>query len=266
MAGAKTNILTILGSGSSTGVPILTCPCSVCRSKNPKNKRTRCSAWWQIQVQGKIKSLLIDTGPDFRQQALREKVSKVDAVLYTHPHNDHVMGADELRAYNFTQKGPIPIYGNDWLIQEMKQRFPYIFDGRTPEGGILPSLVPHVIDPKGEKITIEGILVQPVSLAHGTRETVGYRIDSVAYVSDCSYIPNSSLEKLRDLETLVLDCVRIKPHGTHLHLDKSLEIISELKPGKTFLTHLGHDFDYTKWTNKLPRGVKLAYDGLKIRV
>jgi phosphoribosyl 1,2-cyclic phosphate phosphodiesterase len=256
---------TILGCGTSTGVPILTCPCPVCRSKNPKNKRTRSSAWIQVKGSKGAKSFVIDTGPDFRQQALREKIGRIDAVLYTHPHADHINGCDELRAYNYTQKGPIPIYGNEWLSREIVERFPYIFDGRTPEGGILPALALNPFEPSSLSINVQGVSVVPIALPHGSRETVGYRIDSVAYVADCSYIPSSSLERLRDLEVLVLDCARLEPHRTHLHLDKSLEIVSELRPKKTFLTHLGHDFDYTKSAKKLPRGVKFAYDGLKIR-
>jgi phosphoribosyl 1,2-cyclic phosphate phosphodiesterase len=262
----KTMIWTILGCGTSTGVPILTCGCAVCRSKNPKNQRTRSSAWIQIRRKTGLKNLLIDTGPDFRQQALRAKLDRIDAILYTHPHNDHVIGVDELRAYNYLQKASIPIYGNSWLVEDLQQRFPYIFDGRTPEGGILPSLTPHVIDPAASSFEVQGIQVVPIALPHGSRETVGYRIDSVAYVADCSYIPSSSLERLKDLDVLILDCARLAPHNTHLHLDKSLEIASELRPKRTFLTHLGHDFDYVKSAKKLPRGVKFAYDGLKIKV
>ena len=256
---------TILGCGSSTGVPILTCPCPVCRSKNPKNKRTRSSAWIQVKGTQGPKSFVIDTGPDFRQQALRAQIPRIDAVLYTHPHTDHINGCDELRAYNYTQKGPIPIHGTEWLVNEMRERFPYIFDGRTPEGGIIPTLTPHQFKDTSPKLEIQGVEVIPIALPHGSRETVGYRIDSVAYVADCSYIPKSSLERLKGLDVLILDCARLAPHNTHLHLDKSLEIVSELRPKKTFLTHLGHDFDYTKSAKKLPRGVKFAYDGLKIR-
>jgi phosphoribosyl 1,2-cyclic phosphate phosphodiesterase len=123
----------------------------------------------------------------------------------------------------------------------------------------------HSFDPASQSLDVQGVPVVPVALPHGSRETVGYRIDSVAYIADCSYIPNSSLERLRGLEVLILDCARLAPHKTHLHLDKSLEIVSELKAEKTFLTHLGHDFDYTKSAKKLPKGVKFAYDGLKIR-
>jgi phosphoribosyl 1,2-cyclic phosphate phosphodiesterase len=266
---ARSYLITILGSGTSTGVPILTCKCAVCRSGNPKNKRLRTSAW----IQSGGKSILIDTGPDFRQQALRAKISRVDSVLYTHPHADHLNGLDDLRAYNFTQKEDMNVYGNAWLTQELHERFAYAFGGK-PEGGILPSLKAHTLETDAtggyKPIKLHGIPILPIALPHGSKETVGYRIgrddDGVAYVTDCSYIPTSSLEKLKGLDVLILDCVRLEPHKTHLHLSKSLEIVAELEPRKTFLTHLGHDFDYAKWSRKLPRGVAMAYDCLKIKV
>jgi phosphoribosyl 1,2-cyclic phosphate phosphodiesterase len=220
--------------------------------------------WFQIGEGKNTKSILIDTGPDFRQQALRAQIDKIDAVLYTHPHADHLNGCDDLRAYNFTQKSDIQVYGNAWLNQEIHERFAYVFGGKA-EGGILPSLSSHLIEAGGPAIDVAGVLVQPLALPHGSKETLGYRIDDIAYVTDCSYIPSSSLEKLKGLKILILDCVRLESHKTHLHLNKSLEIVSELKPRKTFLTHLGHDFDYAKWSKKLPAGVALAYDGLKIR-
>ena len=269
---ARTISVTFLGCGTSTGVPILTCTCAVCRSKNPKNKRLRSSIWFQITegtgkskaTKSSTKSFVVDTGPDFRQQALREKIGRVDAVLYTHPHADHLNGVDDLRAYNFVQKADLPVYGNAWFNQEIQERFAYVFRG-VREGGILPSLQSHLVQGSDPSFDVQGISIIPIALPHGSKETLGYRIDDIAYVTDCSYIPNSSLERLKGLEILILDCVRLEPHKTHLHLNKSLEIISELKPRKAYLTHLGHDFDYAKWVKKLPKGVTLAYDGLKLR-
>lgn len=260
---ARFMILTILGCGTSTGVPLINCSCKVCRSRNPKNNRTRASVW--IRARGK--SILIDTATDLRQQALREKIPRVDAVLYTHPHADHVHGIDELRSYNFIQRSAIPVYGNDWTAEELQAKFNYIFrPAGKVEGGGIPQLLMNRIDAQSEYIELDGGLqVVPISLQHGSKECVGYRIDSVAYVTDCSYIPTQSLDRLRGLSVLVLDCLRIQPHGTHFNLEKALEIVSELRPKKTFLTHLGHDFDYSSWNKKLPKGVQLAYDGLKIR-
>lgn len=258
-------ILTILGSGTSTGVPIPTCPCKVCRSKNPKNHRLRCSAW--LQYQGK--SLLIDTATDLRTQALRAKISRIDAVLYTHPHSDHTHGIDELRCYNFSQHADIPVYGNAWTCHDLIQRFSYIFHPEGPaEGGGIPRLTLHSFEPSAYSIEkpldILGVPIVPIPVPHGSKESVGYRIESVAYVTDCSYIPKESLDKMRELSVLVLDCVRLEPHRTHLNLDRALEIISEVKPKKAFLTHLGHEFEHSTWSEKLPKGVYLAYDGLKI--
>lgn len=257
---------TILGSGTSTGVPVLTCPCRVCRSKNPKNQRLRASAW--IQTRGK--SLLIDTSTDLRQQALRAKIPRVDAVLYTHPHTDHMHGIDELRSFNFSQRTSIPLHGNDWTCSELRERFGYIFRPGPVEGGGIPLLTLHEI-PGGENtpetITIEGVPIRPIPLKHGSKDCLGYRVDSVAYVTDCSYIPALSFDRLKDLQVLVLDCVRLEPHRTHLNLDRALEVVSQVRAKKTYLTHLGHDFDHAVWSRpgKLPKGVHLAYDGLKIR-
>lgn len=255
--------LTILGCGTSTGVPLLHCKCRVCRSRNPKNQRLRASALVSV---GK-KSFLIDTSTDLRQQAMRTKIGRIDAVLYTHPHADHVHGIDELRSFNFIQDNHIPVYGNAWVCDELLQRFPYIFQRKTnQEGGGVPLLTLNQIDPAAEKIEVAGVTIIPIPLAHGSKESIGYRFDSIAYVTDCGYIPSSSLDRLKGISVLVLDCLRIKPHGTHFNVDQALEIVSSVRPKKTYLTHMGHDFDYIEWKNKLPRGVALAYDGLKIFV
>jgi len=265
------SVLTILGCGTSSGVPFIGCPCKVCRSKNPKNTRTRSSVW--IRTRGK--SLLIDSSSDLRQQALREKILQIDAVLYTHPHADHVSGIDDLRSYNFLQKTDIPIYGNAWSLQELTSRYPYIFSTEPAyrEGGGTARLVPHLFDSaflaSGKPWNVEGIPVLPIPVSHGSRECLGYRVESVAYVTDCSYIPDSSLDRLKELSVLVLDCLQLRKHGTHFHLDQALETIRVLRPKKTVLTHLGHDFDYLTWNRKLASiresKVSLAYDGLKLR-
>jgi phosphoribosyl 1,2-cyclic phosphate phosphodiesterase len=255
-------ILTVLGCGTSTGVPLIGCDCTVCRSKNPKNHRTRASVW----LQHKRRSILIDTSTDLRQQALRHKIRHVDFVLYTHPHADHVGGIDEMRSFNFLQKAQIPVYGNEWTTEELPSRFPYIFQpADTQEGGGIPRLTLNPIPPTAESLTIQGVPIDIIRTQHGSQECLGYRIDSVAYVTDTSYIPSESLERLKGLSVLVLDCLRLKPHGTHFHLDQALEVVSQVKPRKTYFTHLGHDFDYAKWTKKLPKGIALAYDGLRVK-
>jgi phosphoribosyl 1,2-cyclic phosphate phosphodiesterase len=263
--------LTILGCGTSTGVPIVGCRCKVCKSRNPKNRRLRASVW----VQSRGKSLLIDTATDLRSQALRHKIFHVDAVLYTHPHADHVGGIDELRTYNFLQKADLPVYGNAWTMDELTSRFPYIFKPTgIVEGGGIPQLIPNLIKSQPgspETIEIAGIPVTPIPVSHGSQECLGFRFDSVAYVTDCSYIPPSSFDRLKGLSVLVLDCLRIEKHGTHFNLDQALETVRQLRPKKAILTHLGHDFDYQPWVRRLGREFKgstqvtLAYDGLTVR-
>ncbi len=252
----------VLGCGTSTGVPCIGCHCKVCRSKNPKNKRLRAALW----IQTKEKSILIDTSTDLRQQALREKITQVDAVLYTHPHADHVQGIDELRSFNFIQAKTIPLYGNAWTCQELQTRFPYIFNPGPVEGGGIPNLTLHQISSNSQTIEVAGISVIPISLKHGSKECLAYRFDSVAYVTDCSYIPPESIERLKGLNVLFLDCLRISPHLTHFNLAQALEMVSLVKPKRTFLTHLGHEFGYSHGSKKLPQGVSLAYDGLKISI
>ena len=253
--------LTILGCGTSTGVPLIQCRCEVCLSPDPKDKRLRASVW--IQVRGK--SILIDTSTDLRQQALREQIPRIDAVLITHPHADHVHGIDELRSFNFIQKSDIPLYGNVWTCEELKSKFAYIFDPNpTIEGGGIPRLNLHLFQAQSPYLEILGEKIIPISVNHGSKECVGYRLGPVAYVTDCSTIPEPSLERLKDLSVLVLDCLRLTPHNTHFNLEQALDTVSKLKPKKTFLTHLGHEFEYAKWTKRLPEGVFLAYDGLRI--
>lgn len=254
-------VLTILGCGTSTGVPLIGCKCQVCQSENPKNARLRASAW--IEAQGK--SLLLDTSTDLRQQALRAKIPRVDAVLFTHPHADHIYGIDELRSFNFMQKEPIPVFANKWTAEELNTKFSYIFTPATSiEGGGIPQLQLNQFDAQAPFLDVLGLKIIPLALSHGSKECVGYRFEDVAYVTDCSYIPPSSLERMKGLAVLVLDCLRLKPHGTHFNLEQALETVEKLKPKRTYLTHLGHEFEYSEWMKKLPSGVVLAYDGLKI--
>lgn len=252
--------VTILGSGTSTGVPAIQCKCSVCISDDLKNKRLRASAWLRIQGQ----SILIDTSTDLRTQALRADIKRVDAVLYTHPHADHIHGIDELRSFNFIQRQSIPVYGNHWTSKELKTKFSYIFHPGPVEGGGIPQLTLNEFDPEEKEIRVLGIPITPIPVPHGTQQCVGYRIHSFAYVTDCNEIPEKSLQRMRNLKTLVLDCVREKAHATHLNLEKALWVVNQIRPTQTYLTHLSHDFDYSTWMKRLPSGVALAYDGLVI--
>lgn len=269
--------VTVLGSGTSSGVPLIGCRCAVCRSRAPKNRRLRASIWVQARPEptGQVSSLLIDTSTDLRAQALRHRIDRVDAVLYTHPHADHVSGVDELRAWNFLQRQVIPAFGNAWTLAELPARYPYIFaPARTaPEGGGIPqvklSLIPE-LEPEFEPIP--GVRVGLLPVWHGSQKTLGFRFGSFAYVTDCSQIPESTFARMESLSTLILDCVRLEPHRTHFHFDAALDVIKRLRPRRTYLTHLGHDFDHTTWQRRLKRlglgpsvQVELAFDGLTIQ-
>ena len=256
--------LTVLGCGTSTGVPIPTCNCAVCTSEEPRNNRLRASVL--LEVAGK--SILIDASTDLRQQALREKILRIDAVLLTHPHADHVGGIDELRTWNFAQKSRIPLYGNAWTCSELRTRFPYIFTpaGGPRSGGGIPLLDLHEFDADDDRLTVAGIEVRPIALEHGTKQCVGYRIGPVAYVTDTQRIPPASLERLKSLKLLVLDCLRLAPHDTHLNLTAALDVVRALRPERTLLTHMGHDIDYFDGDKLLPKGVEFAYDGAILRI
>lgn len=253
--------LTVLGSGTSSGVPLIGCRCKVCSSRNPKNRRLRASAW--VRVAGK--SLLIDTSTDLRQQALAHRIFQVDAVLYTHPHADHVHGIDELRAYNFLQKRPIQVFGNEWTESDLKKKFEYAFSLMPGEGGGLPQLVFHRVDSTREHLACAGLDVVPLSLRHGSKECLGYRFGSIAYLTDCQEIPEEAFRRLEGVEKLILDCVRTAPHRTHLNLDGALQAIKRIRPNQAWLTHLGHEFDQKTPRKWLPKGVEFAYDGLSVK-
>jgi phosphoribosyl 1,2-cyclic phosphate phosphodiesterase len=247
--------VTILGSGTSTGVPAIGCRCPVCSSLNPKNTRSRASVFIRREETG----LLIDTSTDLRLQAMAHGVDRIDAVLYTHAHADHVHGIDELRSFNYLQQAPIPCYGNRATIAQLKARFGYVFSNGMGGPGYKPQLIPHELDSAEQ---IGGVLVEPIEVVHGEDLIYGYRIGSMAYVTDCSAISDVSRDRLRGLEVLILSAIRYDAHPTHFTLAQALAVIEDVKPRRAVLTHLSHVFEYDTVNRQLPAGVELAYDGM----
>lgn len=250
--------LTFLGTGTSHGIPVIGCQCSVCTSSNPKNKRTRSSVI--LEVQGL--NILIDTATEFRLQALAAQIERVDAVLYTHCHADHVFGFDDLRVFDYHQQQAVPVYGNEPTITELRSVFAYAFR-KTQEGGGKPQVETNIV---AGQFQIQGVEITPIPVFHGELPIFGYRIGRAAYVTDCSCIPPQSLTLLKDLDLLILGVIRREPHPTHMHLDQALELVETLRPKRTYFTHISHLLDHDETNHTLPQGVELAYDGLRITV
>jgi len=249
--------VTILGSGTSSGVPYISCPCSVCISDNAKNKRWRSSSFFQIGG----KNILIDSSPDLRAQALANKIVQIDAVLYTHTHADHIHGIDDLRTFNFIQRQPIPIYGNRDTIEEIVRRFGYIFSAKAYSPGGKPQLIAQIAEGDFE---ISGIKVQMIPLKHGKRDNVGYRIGNAAWLTDTNGIYEEGYEKLKGLDVLFIDALRKTPHESHNSLENALKEIERIAPKRAVLIHLTHDYDHDVDNRNLPAGVELGYDGMVV--
>lgn len=251
--------LTVLGSGTSVGVPSIACECDVCQSADPRDNRLRPSVW--IRYRGQ--SILIDTTPDFRQQALRHGIPRLDAILYTHSHADHILGLDDIRPFNFRQRGPIPIYGSQDTLDNIRRTFHYIFQVGPTESS-MPKIEARTLT--GEAFEIGPVRCQPILVHHGRGRAYGFRIGPVAYLTDHSEIPPESLEQLRGLDVLFLDALRHKPHPTHSTVDQSLATVKVLAPRRAFFTHISHDLRHARTEDLLPAHVRLAYDGLEIEV
>ncbi len=255
--------ITILGCGGSTGVPVIGCRCEVCISTNPKNKRSRVS----ILIQEAGKSILIDTSPDLREQALRNQIDRLDAVIYTHAHADHTHGIDDLRAYNFSSHKPVPIYADSQTMARLKNQFYYVFLPSTAPIWYRPCVEPNEINTEPlENFKAAGIDFTPILQEHGKEQTLGYRIGNFAYSTDVNGFSAESLDKLRNLDVWVVDCLRYSDSATHAKLDMTLAWINEVKPKRAILTHMAHDFDYDKLKSELPDGVEPAYDGMIIEL
>jgi len=253
--------LTFLGTGTSVGVPVIGCNCDVCKSPDPHNNRTRASLFVSTP---EIK-ILIDSGPDLREQALRENISEIDAVLYTHSHLDHVVGFDELRAFCWGKKEPLPLYASQSCLNVLINMFGWAFQTDNTHGGYIKP------DPRpiSKPFPIGDLTIHPLPVIHGTVETHGYRIDtrdgfSFAYLPDVKSIPEPTMKLLGKLDLLIIDSLRNAPHSTHLSLPEALVIIESLSPKRTILTHISHEMDHATLAASLTKNISPAYDGLSI--
>jgi phosphoribosyl 1,2-cyclic phosphate phosphodiesterase len=251
--------ITFLGTGTSNGIPLIGCPCEVCTSVDARDKRTRTSV--MIEVGGK--NFVIDTGPDFRQQMLREKVGSLDAVIFTHEHKDHTAGLDEVRAFNFIQKKAMPVYATERVQQAIRREFAYIFE--EPQYPGIPKIDFHTIST--ENFTAEGIPVIPIEVMHHKLPVLGFRMENFSYITDANFISEKEKEKIKGSEILVLNALRKEAHISHFTLDEAIALSKELKVGKTYFTHISHQLGlHADVEKELPQNVEMAFDGLKISI
>lgn len=252
--------VTILGSGTSHGVPVIGCGCAVCQSADPRDTRTRPSIFVDVDDGPKI---LVDTSTDLRQQALAHGVTRVDAILFTHGHADHVMGLDDSRPFSHARKNRIPCYADAGTCDALRRTFSYIFDHRATQGGGLPQI---------ELTTITGpfnigqVGIRPVPLLHGALPVLGFRLGNFAYLTDCNHVPDASWALLDGLDILILDALRHRPHPTHFSVSEALTVVDRVKPQRTYLTHICHDLPHAATNAALPPSVELAYDGLRLTI
>jgi phosphoribosyl 1,2-cyclic phosphate phosphodiesterase len=251
--------ITVLGSGTSSGVPTIGCNCATCASTDPRDNRLRPS----VLVQYGGYNVLIDTTPDFRAQALRAGLRRIDAILFTHGHADHILGLDDVRPLNYHQKMAIPVYGTAATLDTVRRIFRYAFDPE-PSQSSSPRVDLHTIT--DEPFELLGMNVIPIRLLHGDGITLGFRFGNAAYLTDHSTIPEESKQQLRDLDVLFLDALRHRPHPTHSTVEQSLRSVEELQPRRAFFTHICHDLPHAATEATFPPHVRLAYDGLELVV
>lgn len=249
--------ITFLGSGTSQGVPVIGCSCEVCRSLDYRDKRLRSSILVEVSEQ----SFIVDTGPDFRQQMLRENVKRVDAVLFTHAHRDHTAGLDDVRAYNFLQKMDMPVYGTQPVLDQLKVEYAYAFAKDTYPG--IPRLLLNLIDEK--PFNVNGVSIVPLPVQHLNMPVLGFRFGNFSYITDANFIPERTLDTLKGTEILVLNALQIEPHISHFNLNEALKMVNRIKPAKTYFTHISHKLGLHAAIEKvLPPDVMLAFDGLEV--
>ena len=248
--------VTFLGTGTSTGVPVVGCRCRVCTSTNPKNQRLRQS----VSIEADGKHFLIDTTPDLRLQLLRHPIPRLDFVLFTHSHSDHLMGLDDIRPFNFRQREPIHAYTNAMTAKAVRRAFSYIWDDQSQIGGGKPQLELHEVD---APFTAGGIDITPIPVTHGDWTILGFRIGNFAYITDTNGIPDSSMKLLEGIESLALDGLRPAPrHPTHFVIAEAVECAQKIGARETWLIHLTHEVEHEEIEGALPEGIRLAFDGL----
>ena len=251
--------VTFLGTGTSQGIPMIACNCSVCQSTDERDKRLRVSI--HVEIGGK--SFIIDTGPDFRQQVLRAGVKRVDAILYTHEHKDHTAGMDDVRGFNYHQQSTIPLYARAQVIEQLKREFAYAFGENKYPGA--PEIDVYEID--GQPFTVQGIDIQPVFVKHYFLDVLGFRFGNFAYVTDANSIERAERDKLRGLDVLVINALRKTSHISHFTLAEALDVIADLQPKQAYITHISHQMGLQANVQKeLPPNVYLAYDGLVLNL
>jgi phosphoribosyl 1,2-cyclic phosphate phosphodiesterase len=252
--------VTFLGTGTSHGVPMIGCDCPVCRSDDPRDTRLRASILITTD-DGLV--VLVDTGPDLRQQAIGQRLRRLDAVLFTHSHADHILGLDEVRRFNHLQREAIPAYGDARTLADIRRTFAYVFEPGTPKGGGIPDIRLFTL---AGPFSLGRQEVVPVPVLHGQRPILGFRVGGFAYLTDCSAVPPASLPLLEDLDVLVLDALRVRPHPTHLSLDEAVALATAIAPRRTLFTHMCHDLGHEDTCRTLPSGFALAYDGLELEL
>ena len=254
--------ITFLGTGTSQGVPVIACDCRVCQSEDPRDKRMRSSLW----VQTPESSLIVDTGPDFRSQCLRQGVPKVDGVLYTHAHTDHIMGFDDLRAF-CPWGSQMPVYGSTATLNNLKRIFEFAFNGENRFPGYIHPVAHEVVD----WFEIGGTRILPLPVPHGRTMVYGFLFERggvplAAYLSDCKSVPEPVRQAITGVRHLILDALRTKPHPTHMNVEEALEVVAAVRPQHAWFTHLCHDLQHAELEASLPPGVRVAYDGLRLEM
>ncbi len=252
--------ITFLGTGTSQGVPLIACDCKICASNNSRDKRLRSSIL--VQVNGQ--NIVVDSGPDFRQQMLSVGIRKLDALVFTHAHKDHIAGMDDIRGFNFAMKKPIDIYCTSKVVEQLKLEFHYIFDENKYPG--IPDIDIHLIN-KDNNFFVGETKIQPIEVKHLHMPVLGFRFDKFVYITDANFVSDKEKEKIKGCETLVLNALRRETHVSHFSLSQAIELVNELNPKRAYFTHISHQLGlHDEVEKELPPHIRLAYDGLEIEV